>query len=424
MLNRKQSPVIVDAVHYHLDLKPYSFHRLDNGVEVYAIDAGAEEVLQIEWVYAAGNCYEDQNLVAATVNFLLKNGTRSKNAFQINEQVEYFGAYLNRSCFNEQAVVSLHCLTKHIDELLPVVRELVTESVMPEDELQLYKQNMKQRLSVNLRKCDFVAGRLIDTYLFGPDHPYGKYSSAEAFDALERERLLKFYDQYYKQGKLILFVAGKLPAGMIEKLNRYFGDLPNGTVELPATPVIPALEKKYRIVNDADSVQGAIRLARSFPNRHHPDFIPAQLLNTVFGGFFGSRLMSNIREDKGYTYGIHSYLLNLQQEAAWMISTEAGRDVCEATIREVYLEMEQLRTNLIPDDEMMLVRNYMMGGLLGDLDGPFQLIARWKNLILNGLTGDYFYKTIDTIKHCSAEDLRLLANKYLQPEDFYELVVV
>lgn len=424
MLNRQQSPVIVDAVHYNLELKPCSSYTLDNGVEVYAIDAGAEEVLQLEWVYFAGNSYEDQNLVAATANFLLRNGTSNKTAFQINEQVEYYGAYLNRSCFNEQAVVSLHCLTKHIDELLPVVRELVTDSVMPEDELQLYKQNMKQRLSVNLRKCDFVAGRLIDTYLFGQDHPYGKFSAAEDFDALDREMLLKFYDRYYKQGKLMLFVAGKLPADLIGKLNRYFGDLPNGAVVVPATPLQPATQKKYRIENDPEGVQGAIRIARNFPNRHHPDFIPAQVLNTVFGGFFGSRLMSNIREDKGYTYGIHSYLLNLQQESAWMISTEAGKDVCEAAIREVYLEMEQLRTTLIPEDEMMLVRNYMIGGILGDLDGPFQLIGRWKNLILNGLNQDYFYKTIDTIKHCSPEHLRTLANKYLCPDDFYELVVI
>ena len=424
MLNRKQSPVIVDAVHYNLELKPYTFHSLDNGVEVYAIDAGAEEVLQLEWVYAAGNCYERQNLIAATVNFLLRNGTSTKTAFQINEQVEYYGAYLNRSCFNEQAVVSLHCLTKHIDELLPIVRELVIDSVMPEDELQLYKQNMKQRLSVNLRKCDFVAGRLIDTYLFGENHPYGKFSSDEAFDSLQREALLEFYERYYRQGKLILFVAGKIPHNLIEKLNRYFGDLPNGVTELPVTPLVKADEKKYRIQNDPDGMQGAIRMARNFPNRHHPDFIPAQLLNTVFGGFFGSRLMSNIREDKGYTYGIHSFLLNLQQESAWMISTEAGKDVCEATIKEVYLEMERLRTTLIDDEEMMLVRNYMMGGILGDLDGPFQLIARWKNLILNGLNADYFYKTIDTIKHCSPEELRTLANKYLCPEDFYELVVI
>lgn len=424
MLNRTQAPPIVDAIEYQLQLKPVQRATLDNGTKVYMIDAGAEEVLQLEWVYPAGNSYETQNLVAATVNFLLRNGTSTKTALQINEAVDYYGAYLNRSCFNEQALMTLHCMSKHVDALLPVVRELVTDSVLPEDELQLYRQNMKQRLEVNLRKADFIAGRLIDTYLFGSDHPYGKFSSAEAFDALERSALLSFYETHYRQAQPILFVAGKIPKDLLAQLNRYFGDLPGSPLSCPVHPVVPATQKKYRIDNDPSGVQGAIRMARPFPNRHHPDFIPTQLLNAVFGGFFGSRLMSNIREDKGYTYGIHSYLLNLQQASAWMISTEAGKEVTEATLIEVYREMERLRNEPIDEEELLLVRNYMMGGLLGDLDGPFQLMGRWKNLILHGLDEHYFYATIETIKTASATDLQALANRYLQPDDFYELVVV
>ena len=171
-------------------------------------------------------------------------------------------------------------------------------------------------------------------------------------------------------------------------------------------------------------MQGSIRIARPFPNRHHPDFLKVQVLNTLFGGFFGSRLMSNIREDKGYTYGIHSYLQNHIQQSAWMISTEAGKDVCEATIAEVYKEMKDLREELVDEEELLLVRNYMMGSILGDLDGPFQIIARWKNIILNNLDEKYFYDSINTIKTISAEELQELAQKYLKPEDFYELVVV
>ncbi|MGG2367830.1 M16 family metallopeptidase, partial [Salmonella enterica] len=134
-----------------------------------------------------------------------------------------------------------------------------------------------------------------------------------------------------------------------------------------------AENKKYRIINDPDGVQGAIRLARPFPNRHHPDFQKAHILNNIFGGFFGSRLMSNIREDKGYTYGIHSFIQNHIRETSWMISTEAGRDVCEATIEEVYKEMKKLCVEPIDEEELHLVRNHMIGGILGDLDGPFQL---------------------------------------------------
>lgn len=424
MPDRKTPPVIKDAVEFDLRLKPYEKHVLKNGTEVYAIDAGAEDVLQVEWVFFAGNWFEQKNLVAASANFLLKNGTSKKNAFQINEHFEYYGSYLNRSCFNETATVSLHCLSKHLGALLPTVKELLTDAVFPQEEIDIYKQNMKQRLNVNMKKSDFVAGRLIDAYLYGEDHPYGRYSRFEDFDNLQREELLKFYRDYYVNGKFVIFVAGKLPSNIIELLDENFGDLKQSRIDIVPLIAQPAAEKKYRVVNDPQGVQGAIRMAAHFPNRHHPDFQKVQVLNNLFGGFFGSRLMSNIREEKGYTYGIYSYLQNHIAQSAWMVSTEAGRDVSEATITEVYKEMEELRNEPVDDEELQLVRNYMMGSILGDLDGPFQIISRWKNLILNGLDGDYFYQQLETIRNISKEELQEMANKYLVPENFYELVVV
>ena len=424
MLDRKQAPRIVDAVNFKLQLKPCQKFVLKNGTEVYAIDAGAEEVMLVEWVFSAGNCFEEQNLVATTANFLLRNGTTSRTAFAINEHFEYFGSYLNRGSYNETASITLHCLTKHIGELLPVVKELITDSTMPQDELAIYQQNMKQRLKVSLKKSDFVAGQLIDAYLFGEQHPYGKFSSPEAFDALNREQLLDFYKKYYQQGNLIMFVAGKLPANLEKLLNDNFGDLPNNKIRAKEIALTPATQRKIRITNDPEGVQGSIRIARPFPNRHHPDFLKAHILNILFGGFFGSRLMSNIREDKGYTYGVHSFLQNHVYQSAWMISTEAGKDVCEATIEEVYMEMKKLREELVEGEELLLVQNYMMGSILGDLDGPFQIIARWKNIILNELDEKYFYDSINTIKTITSKELQRIAQKYLQPEEFYELVVI
>lgn len=424
MPDRKHAPEIVDAVNFKLQLKQAEKFVLKNGVEVYAVDAGAEEVLAVEWVFYAGNWFEEQNLVAATTNFLLRNGTSKKTAFQINEYFEYYGSYLNRACYNETATITLHCLSKHIKELLPSVRELIVDSVMPQEELDIYKQNMKQRLKVNLKKSDFVASRLIDVYLYGENHPYGKYSKLEDFDTLNREQLLDFYKKYYQQGKLVLFVAGKLPADIASLLDQYFGDLPNQPVALQEIMAQPVADRKCRITNDEAGVQGSVRMARSFPNRHHPDFMKVMVLNTLFGGFFGSRLMSNIREEKGYTYGIHSFIQNHIHDTAWMISTEAGKDVCEATIEEVYKEMKLLREQIVDEEELLLVRNYMMGGILGDLDGPFQIMGRWKNIVLNNLTEQYFYDSIHTIKTISAEELQFLAQKYLKPEEFYELVVI
>lgn len=415
-----------DAVDLTLELKPYRTFTLDNSIPVYAVDAGAEEVMQLEIVFRAGNWYEPANGIANAVNSLLKNGTPKYNAFEINEHFEYYGAYLNRNCYNETSTVTLHCLTRHLPELLPVMQELITDSVFPEHELDIYRQNMKQRLEVNLLKCEFVAGRLIDEYLYGFDHPYGIYSNAEMYDGLIREDLKAFHDRYYVNGQAMIFVAGILPADLEASLNKTFGQLPLNRTPLPTIlhPVKPTLEKKHFVLNDPDGVQGAIRLARPFPNRHHPDFKPAMVLNTLFGGYFGSRLMDNIREDKGYTYGIYSHIQNHIGASAWMVSTEAGREVCEATIREIHLEMKRLREDEIPDDELMMVRNYLMGTILGDLDGPFQIIGRWKNLILNGLDSQFFYDTLKTIREITPQELNALADKYLREEDFYELTVV
>ena len=426
MIDRTSAPLIKDAIEFDLKLKPYQKMVLNNGVEVYAINAGEQELLQLEIVFYAGNSYEANKGVALATNFMLKNGTSTKTAFQINEHFEYYGAYCNRSCYNETAVLSLHTLNKHLNVLLPVMREMITDANFPESELDIFKQNSQQKLQVNLKKCDFVANRLIDAYLFGEDHPYGKYLSAENYQALSTDQLKAHFQQYYVNGRAVIFVAGKLPADLFEQLNQQFGDLAitkNGQ-SLPAQQLIPAVQKKQHISNDPNGVQAAIRIARPFPNRHHPDFMNVMVLNTLFGGFFGSRLMSNIREDKGYTYGIHSYVQNHIQESAWMISTEAGKDVSEATVTEVYKEMDLLRNTLIDEEELLLVRNYMIGSILGDLDGPFQIIGRWKNIILNDLDEHYFYDSIKVIKSISAEELKALAEKYLKPAEFYELVVI
>lgn len=422
--NRTQPPHIKNAVELELKLKPYEKSTLANGAEIYAVNAGAEDVLLVEWVFYAGNWFEKKNITAATANFMLKNGTSTKTAFQLNEHFEYYGSYLNRNCYNETATITLHCLSKHLEVLLPVVREMIIDSIFPEEELNIYKQNMQQRLRVNLRKGDYVAGRLIDAYLYGEGHPYGRYTSFEDFEAISREDVVAFYKQFYQQGKFVIFTAGKLPHNTVSLLDQHFGDLPMAPVRVDELPTAPADERHYRVINDPQGVQGSIRMGTPFPNRHHPDFVKGQVLNNLFGGFFGSRLMSNIREEKGYTYGIYSYLENHIQQSAWVISTEAGRDVCEATITEVYKEMDRLRNEPVDEDELLLVRNYMMGSILGDLDGPFQIINRWKNIILNGLDESFFERQLETIRTVPATELQELANNYLLPKNFYELVVI
>lgn len=427
MINRSQAPAFKDAVEFEILLKPYELATLDNGIPVYAIRSEEQDTLQLELVFPAGTWYETELLVAAGTNFLMKNGTSQRTALDINETVEYYGAYLNRNCYHENATYTLHCLSKHTASLLPVLQEVILDPVFPEEELAIYTQNMKQKLVVNLQKCEFVANRHIDKYLFGEFHPYGRVSSMMAYDALQPESLRAFYRNHYTYNRCKIFIAGKMPEDMIPMLNQYFGSTPwNGESHTlrPELPILPAEEKKYRIFNDENGVQGAVRIARPFPNRYHPDFPKMLVLNTIMGGYFGSRLMSNIREEKGYTYGINSQVYNFRQASAINIHTEAGRDVCEATVAEVYKELARLRNEPVPEEELSLVRNFMIGSALGDLDGAFNLIQRWKNLILNDLDEQYFYNNIRTIKTITAEELQQLAQQYYREEDFYELVVI
>ena len=427
-LVRAKAPTIKDPVEFEVKLPPSSVHTLSNGVEVYMMNMGTEDTMMIDWVFYAGNCFEKKKTVAAATNHMLKNGTSRLSAFELNDHFEFYGSYLSRHCYNETSEIVVHCLNKHVKQLVPVVAEIIADSIFPQKELEIYIQNSKQKLEVNLQKCEFVASRLIDAHLFGENHPYGKYSNHEDYSALHREDLLEFFDSYYRNGHCVIFVAGKLPGGILEMLEQEFGKLPlknhRGADKNIHYDFAPSSQKKSKLLNDEAGVQAAIRIARQFPNRHHPDFQKVMVLNNIYGGFFGSRLMANIREDKGYTYGIYSYLLNHVHQSGWLISTEAGRDVSDATVREVYAEMELLRDEIIDEEELRMTRNFMIGTILGELDGPFQVVGRWKNLILNNLDEKYFYSAIQTIKSVTAEELQTLAKKYLVPDEFYELVVI
>ena len=230
---------------------------------MYAIDLGSVEAMMVSWIFDAGNSWEEKKGVAAAANSLLKNGTSGRTAFGINEHFEYYGAYLNRAAHHETAEITLHCLNKHAGELLPVVAELIADSVYPPEELDIYKRNSQQRLQVSLKKSDFVATRLIDAYLYGEQHPYGKYSLVEDYQALEREDLVAFFDHYYRYGACRILTAGKLPSDLIQRLEKSFGSLPLRTpadhTALPAPAIKPAPVKKYDVVNDPNGVQASIR---------------------------------------------------------------------------------------------------------------------------------------------------------------------
>ena len=426
LLDRTTPPSIHDAIEFDYVLPSINTQRLGNGLPLYWLNAGVQDVVEIDWVFPAGLWFEQKPAVAHAVAALLKNGTSKKTAHEINEAFEFYGANLKVNTGNDFSSVTLYTLTKHLPKLLPLVYELLTDAIFPEKELQLYKQNAIQRLLVNLRQCEFVANQRIDALLFGEAHPYGRYSKKEKIEALTREDLLAFYKKYFALANVRMFMAGKISAADVKAMEDVFGKAPVATETLiQETFSAPApSEKKHQIINDENGVQGAIRIGRLFPNRHHEDFAPMIVLNTLFGGYFGSRLMSNIREEKGFTYGIYSSLAPYINGGSLVIHTEVGRDVIAPAVKEIYHEMQQLCETAADDEELLLVKNYLLGNLLGDLDGPFQIIQRWRTLILNDLTEEHFYRNIRVYKTITVKELQLLAQKYFCTDDFYEVVVI
>ena len=426
VLDRKVSPAIHDAVEFEYKLPPINAVQLRNGLPLYWLNAGVQDVVQIDWIFNAGLWYEQKPSVAHATAGLLKNGTSKHTAEQIHEALEFYGAQLKINAGNDYATITLYSLTKHLPVLLPMVYEIITDSTFPEEEVQIHKHNAIQRLLVNLRQCEFVANQQIDALLFGENHPYGRYSKKENIEAVTREDMITFYKANYNLANARIFMAGKIGDAEVNSLEAVFGKVTLDKIEdkRDAYSPVSSSEKIQRISNDPNGVQGAIRIGRQFPNRHHPDYAPMVVLNTLFGGYFGSRLMSNIREEKGYTYGIYSSLSPEINGGSFIIHTETGRDVAELAVKEVYHEMELLRNELASEEELLLVKNYLLGGLLADLDGPFSILQRWRTLILNGFDEAYFNRNIEIYKTITAEDLQALAVKYFDKKDYYEIVVI
>jgi len=424
--DRTVAPAIHDAVEFDYKLPEINKVKLDNGLPLYWLNAGVQDVVEIDWIFPAGLWYEQKPSVAHAVAALLKSGTTKYTSVQIHEALEFYGAQLKIAAGNDYATLTLYTLNKHLPSLLPMVYELITDSTLPQHELEIHKRNAIDKLLVNLRQCEFVANQQIDALLYGSEHPYGRYTRKEKIEELTREDLMAFYRSNYNLANVRMFMGGKVGAAEVKCMNDVFGKamITAAPVVVPAFEPVTNTERVHRINNDAAGVQGAIRVGRLFPNRHHPDYTPMVVLNTLFGGYFGSRLMSNIREDKGYTYGIYSSVTPEVSGGSMVIHTETGTGVIENAIKEIYHEMETLCNEEVTEEELLLVKNYLLGGLLGDLDGPFSILQRWRSLILNGFDERYFYNNVQIYKTITPDTLQALAKKYYNSSEFKELVVI
>ena len=399
--------------------------QLRNKIPVYSINAGTQELIKVEFLFAAGMFYQQKPLQAASVNTMLEEGTTKMSAAEIADAVDYYGAFLEVGVSQDNASVVLYTLNKHLRSTLSVVEDVIKNATFPEEELHTHLTNKKQKFYVNNQKVANVARKRFTELLFGEKHPYGINVKESDFELINSGNLKSFYKSFYRSDNCKIVLAGKIDEDVFSLLDEHFGGndwAPESAIKTNKIEIITNPQREQLIYKD-DALQSAIRIGKVMFNKTHPDFQSLQILNTVFGGYFGSRLMSNIREDKGYTYGIGSGIASLQHSGYFFISTEVGVDVCKNAVNEIYFEMDRLRTEIIPEDELQLVKNYLLGTFLRSVDGPFAMAERFKGILEYGLSYDYFDRYIATIKGISASQLRELAITYFEKESMIELVV-
>ncbi|MEI6574985.1 MAG: pitrilysin family protein [Bacteroidota bacterium] len=431
LLDRSHSPVTVDLAGlpnegavFGYDLIKPQYQKLSNGIPIYFVNSGKHELVRIELLFDAGTYYQTKKLTAFFTNRMLREGTSKHTAQQLAEIVEFYGAYLSVNTDKDRASVSMLMLEKQIPHLLPLLGEIIHDPAFPEHELDILKSRQQQEFQVNMQKVSYLASRHFSAMVFGEKHPYGKMHNAADYKHIEMADLSSYYSQYYTPSSCMILVSGKAVKGMYEKIDRIFGtkDWTDSIKKKQAVHEFsPAAEKKA-FISKPDAVQSAIRVGKTTIDHHHPDYIGLKILNTLFGGYFGSRLMKNIREDKGYTYGISSILLPLEKTGCWVVAADVNAGNSQDTVDQVFHEMEQLCAKKVSTSELNLVKNYMLGNFIRSVDGPFDLADKFKNQLLLGLGEDYFETYIQSLKAATPDTMQSLAKEYLQPESFYELI--
>ena len=401
-------------------LLPYQCLIWANGTEIFYLNDPLQEVFKIDVVFEAGIYYQSQPLVASTTVNMLNEGTLHHSAEAIADQFDYYGAYVDFSCGLNKTEVSLLSLNKYATETLTMLAEIITESNIPDKELEIYLTNKRQEYLVNLEKTSYLAKQKFSALIFGEDHPYANRIEESDYQRITVSLIRDFYHRYYQAGQFRIFICGHVNEGLLNTVTRLFGNLPipspgNISKKLPFHAAQPG---RYHVSKE-NCVQSSIRIGKSSVRLTDDDYAGYMLLNTILGGYFGSRLMSNIREEKGYTYGIGSFNVSLPQRSYWSITTEVNNEYTEATIEEIFKEIHKLRTETVPAEELNLVKNYLYGDLLRELDGVFAQSDSLKHKLNYGLDNSFYIGIIEKIRQCTPEAILELADKYWIPEEMY-----
>jgi len=407
------------------EIKPHESinYKLTNGIPVSSFNLGTQKVIKVELVFNTGTKDLKNTVILSAIADLFADASSKRKSGQIIENLDFYGAYVKTNLGKDNLSFMLFCTSDKLAESLPLFAESILDAVYNKKELQTYLNNAKEKLKIKLEKVNTICSREFTKQIF-IGSPYDNVVELSDFDNVKDGDLYEFKEAHIQPETMSIYLAGNYNDVEVKQiLNKYFGHLIANSTQICYNNGLKSIPvKKY--INKEVSLQSAIRIGKildvSFASQEYFDL---KLLNVVLGGYFGSRLMANIRENKGYTYGISSFIYADDMAVTFIISTEVGTKVTASALEEIYKEIVLLQKELVSDKELELVKNYLSGNLLNSITGPFALSNQYKNLKLKGTDFSFLRNYLKSIHNIDAKTIRDIANKYLQIDTMTEIVV-
>lgn len=399
---------------------------LDNGTPLHWISTGDQEAIRIECLFPALSWQHPHPKISFFGVKMLLEGTGSKSSAEIAGALDLYGAFTEIVHTPDYYGLTIYTMPKFLPHVLPVVAEVFDDASFPQQEWDNLLNIVSQQLKVNQEQNSWLAGSKFKAALFGESSRYG-YSQNEAdLKSLQIEEAKAFYSSFIRKSPFYIFASGKVTDASVELISRHLGSRTIESIPLssPASPPgqVPVATGRIE-VSKSGSSQYTLRMGRKVPGRLHPDYFKALVTNEVLGGYFGSRLMKNIREEKGLTYGISSYLPALRDSAYFMIATDVNKDSLDELLGEIRKEFNILQTQAIADKELERVKNVMSGEFARSLGTAFEIGDLHQTAVICGLPSSFYDTYLDNIRAVTIEDVQSTALDLFDIGQMTEVVV-
>lgn len=418
MLDRKTPPPFVHTSSFDL-IKPEKT-TLQNGVDLYVISGGEQEVVKIEVIVKGGRWFETAAGASLFTANLLNKGTQSKSSFDIAQIFDQYGAHIEISPGFDFVSLAVYSLSKYLEPVLDLLMEILSEPQFPEKELEQQKAIYLQNFKINQEKTSYLASRAFREFLFGQNHPYGKEIEEEHVTKLSRANLTEHFTKTYRDH--IAIISGRVSTKDRELLYKKIGALQHGEISKPAFPP-PQMKRFENKIKKDGSVQSSIRAGKLSISRKDVNYFQAVFTTHILGGYFGSRLMKNIREEKGLTYGIYASINPLQEASYFLIGADVNTENVDVTLEEIAKELKILRTEKISSSELDVAKNHFIGSLQSEITTPFAHADKIKTIVLSSLPHDYYQQMIYAIDAITPEQIISVSEQLLH-EDTLSFVAV